>query len=893
MTRSIHHGKLCALTLGLLACSTAGAQEAATTDAPPATEQNAAATPAPAATGDTATAATTADDSSAANTDAADALPEVIVTARRVEEKLQDVPISITVFNQDQLTNRNVVSATDLANFTPSLSSNNNFGNENTSFAIRGFVQDAGTAPSVGTYFADVVAPRGPTQGTTAGDGVGPGSFFDLQNVQVLKGPQGTLFGRNTTGGAVLLVPKKPTSALEGYAEVSAGNYDMRRVQGVFNAPLSDSARFRIAVDHQTRDGYLDNISGIGPDAYNDVDYSAVRGSLVLDLTDNIENYTIASYSKSDTNGSVQKLIACNPAGANPQSQEDVGVGLGNFFGVFSCGQLDREKAQGAGFYDVEGATANPVSRITQWQTINTTTWTATDNLTVKNIASYAEFEDLQRSPLFGTNWQVSDLSPAYQGIFAGGIPSLFTGIFAAPGYKSANQSTYTEEVQLQGLAFDSRLTYQAGVYLEWSDPLGKVGNQSPQLAVCTDLAAFACSDPLGATFTALARMQDPTHAAQHIGAVNYTVGETTYRDQGVYTQATYAFTDQFKLTGGLRYTWDKQTNDAVRRTTIFPVEAAEGTEPITICTDPATTPDGCRNKLSQKSSKPTWMIDFDYTPVQDMLVYAKYARGYRAGGVFSNAPVDLRTFDPEKVDNYEVGFKTSFDRFVRGTFNVAAFYNNFTNQQLQIGFNARDNAPVSPTTGIVNAGKSRIYGAEVESVLMPVKGLTFQLSYTYLNTSIRSIDPVVTNDPNYEAQVSQIAKGSPLVLSPKNKLSIAGNYVLPLDRALGQISLGLNYIYTAKQTTSYTYQNPAILAAMGGTNYGVLDSRNLLNGNINWEQIAGTALDLSIFATNLTGEKYYQFVPGLASLQTGLEFATLGEPRMYGVRLRYSFGNI
>src|SRR3546814_19469803 len=93
---------------------------------------------------------------------------------------------SSDVCSSDLLSQRNVVSATDLANFTPSLSSNNNFGNENTTFAIRGFVQDAGTAPSVGTYFADVVAPRGPTQGTTAGDGVGPGRFFDLQNVQAL-----------------------------------------------------------------------------------------------------------------------------------------------------------------------------------------------------------------------------------------------------------------------------------------------------------------------------------------------------------------------------------------------------------------------------------------------------------------------------------------------------------------------------------------------------------------------------------------------------------------------------------------------------------------------------------------------------------------------------------
>src|ERR1700761_2574590 len=155
-------------------------------------------------------------------------LSEIIVTARRVEERLQDVPISISVFTQEQLANRNVVNAEDLAAYTPSLAANNNFGQENSSFAIRGFVQDAGTPPSVAVYFADVVALRGPTQGTQAGDGAGPGSFFDLQNVQVLKGPQGTLFGRNTTGGAVLFVPQKPTSRLEGYIEAEGGNFDER-----------------------------------------------------------------------------------------------------------------------------------------------------------------------------------------------------------------------------------------------------------------------------------------------------------------------------------------------------------------------------------------------------------------------------------------------------------------------------------------------------------------------------------------------------------------------------------------------------------------------------------------------------------------------------------------
>jgi len=154
----------------------------------------------------------------------------IIVTARRREELLQDVPISITVYTQAQLADRNIVVATDLATYTPSLSVNQRFGPEKASFGIRGFNQDISTAPSVGVYFADVVGVRS-QGGTTSGNTVGAGAFMDLQNVQVLKGPQGTLFGRNTTGGAVLLVPKKPTDRLEGFAELQAGNYDMMRAR--------------------------------------------------------------------------------------------------------------------------------------------------------------------------------------------------------------------------------------------------------------------------------------------------------------------------------------------------------------------------------------------------------------------------------------------------------------------------------------------------------------------------------------------------------------------------------------------------------------------------------------------------------------------------------------
>lgn len=812
------------------------------------------------------------------------AIDTIIVTARRTEEPLQDVPISIAVYSQEQLTNRNVTNAADLANFTPSLSANSNFGSENTSFAIRGFVQDPGTPPSVGTYFADVVAPRGPTQGTQSGDSVGPGSFFDLQNVQVIKGPQGTLFGRNTTGGAVLLVPQKPTSDFDGYAEGSYGNFDMYRAQGALNAPVGDNVRFRIAVDRQKRDGFVNNRSGIGPEDYNDVDYTAVRASLVVDISENVENYTIASYSKSETNGNVQKLIACNPTGFNPPNPA---AGLANFIGIFSCGQLAADRASGAGFYDVQAAVADPLSLVEQRQVINTTTWAASDFLTLKNIASYAEFTNRQRSPLFGTNWQASTLPLPYPFVFFRGVPAIFTGIFPIPGHDTADQSTYTEELQLQGSSEDRRFTYQAGVYFEWSDPLSTIGNQSSTLASCTDLATFNCSDPIGSAFTAAIGFPI------NVGAVNYTAGRTTYRNRGIYAQSTFGLTDQLSLTAGARYTWDEQTNQATRISYSFPVTPPFTGPAVARCTDPSTSP-SCSQTLEQKSDKPTWLIGLDHKPNDDVLLYGKYARGYRAGGVFTNAPIDHRTFEPEKVENFEVGMKTSFRGALRGTFNVAAFYNDFSDQQLQFGFDARvdpvtgASAPVSPTTAVINAGKSRIYGAEVEASIAPLDGLTFELSYTYLKAEIREITAVETADPNYQSATAEIESGSPLALSPENKYSLSGNYTLPLPSSIGRLSVGATFVHTDEQLTTYAYQSPAVLAVFG-TDLGVIGARDLLSLNMSWESIANSPIDLSLFATNVTQEEYYQFVPGVAT--SGSEFAVLGEPRMYGVRLRYRFG--
>ena len=281
-----------------------------------------------------------------------------------------------------------MVTRADLATYAPSLQTQQYFRRrQRTSFSIRGFVALPGsTSPSVGVFFADVTEPR--ANGTLGGgNGAGPGEYFDLENVQILKGPQGTLFGRNTTGGSILLVPQKPTDKFEGYAEVSGGNYGMEQIQAVVNAPVDDKVRFRFGIDHMSRDGYLHNVSGIGPSNFADIDYTSFRGSMVMDLTPNLENYTILSYSDSNTNGDMPKAFGYNPAAAGA-----VTTNLGASIGA-------EEAATGGNFWDVANSRPDATEHIRQWRAINTTTWQATDNLTVKNIASYAQLRELRMGP--------------------------------------------------------------------------------------------------------------------------------------------------------------------------------------------------------------------------------------------------------------------------------------------------------------------------------------------------------------------------------------------------------------------------------------------------------------------------------------------------------------
>jgi iron complex outermembrane receptor protein len=781
-------------------------------------------------------------------------MEEIIVTARRVEERLEAVPISISVFNQRQLTDRNIISAADLATYTPSLSVNNQFGNESTAFALRGFSQDIGTAATVGVYFADVVAPRGGLGGLQihAGDGAGPGSFFDLQNVQVLKGPQGTLFGRNTTGGAVLLVPQKPTPDFGGYFEAGGGNYSMEHLQGVVNLPVNEKIRLRAGFDQQTRDGYINNISGVGPKDFNNIDYVAGRLSLVVDVTDDIENYTVASFTRSDTNGPLEQIFAC----VVPSQ----GISGPVLFGPMACNQIARE--QGHGPYVAENDLASPGSYLRQWQVINTTTWNVSDDVTIKNIASYAQLTSTLKTDLFGDNWFLGNKVGPFPVPAAGVGKHLFFLTSDVPaGIPTADQSTVTEELQAHGDALDGKLRWQAGLYWEGSFPLGPGGSRGPSLITCTDYQTLQCYAPLGFLT---------------IGEVQQNVGEITYRDYAAYGQATYSILDNLKFTAGLRVTDDSTTGQMAKDQWKF--TAPPYTVPAHSCVFSSLDPANCLLSLHTSSRAPTWVMDLDYTPVEDLMVYFKYARGYRTGGIGPNSPPGFQTYQPEQVDTYEFGTKTSFRGDVSGFINFAAFYNDFSDQQVPAGFQSSKNqAP--PTQGIINTGASRIYGFELESAIVPYRGVTLDLSYTYLNSRLSSVKRLapLPGSP-YDEIVATAIAGYPLQFTPRNKLSFTAAYRLPVDDAVGKITLSTTYTYTGDQLTS------------SAGPFQVIPAFDLLNLNVNWEGIYGSPVDAEFFMTNATDNVYASNLTDLTSF-TGFASRIMGEPRMFGGRLRYHFG--
>jgi iron complex outermembrane receptor protein len=586
---------------------------------------------------------------------------EITVTARRREESAQTVPVSVTAFNETMIREKAILNTQDLTVVTPGLNVAPQTSRDTPSIVIRGQrrATAGAAAPSVVTYFSDVPLPN---EGSIV-------PTFDIASIQVLKGPQGTLFGRNTTGGALLLYPVAPDYELQGYGQVTIGSFDERTLEGAVNVPIADGmAALRLAGQSARREGYTANL-GVGGDL-DDRHNDAFRGSLLLDPLESLRNVLVVDYYRAKENGTglVNNGVYPNPAVASGGSARTPANAP-----FFDCGEpgcdvdfvLAEQQARGP--YIVETSIA-PRSDRTFWGIANTTTLEVA-NATIKNIFGYRRTELSSARDMDGT-----------------ALP-LFEGTTVV------NVEQFSDELQLLGTSFDNRLDWIVGAFYLKSEPTGVNGG-----------VTYAAVKP-GSTFTF---------------NENYNRAES----KAVFGQIGYAFDflEGLKFNAGFRYTWDESSGCSVAR-----LEALERVGP-----DACLNSGGRVGAETSKAPTWTLGADYQVSEDLFLYIVNRRgyrAAGYNQAGL-SPFFAGHETFEPEEVTDFEAGLKSDWlFGDVRARFNLSAYTSKYKNIQRSIfpgaNFDADDNSANDPGTLIINAAEATINGLEFDASVTPLEGFT------------------------------------------------------------------------------------------------------------------------------------------------------------------------
>ena len=810
---------------------------------------------------------------------------DIIVTAQRREERMQDVPIAISAFSQEQLRKLNVGQPQDLYGKVPSLvvGQQGQSSRDAQSYTIRGQATGFLSSPAVAVYLAEVPVPASVSLNMQGA----PGMFIDLENVQVLEGPQGTLFGRNTTGGAVLVVPRKPTNEFEGYVEGSIGSHDLRALEGALNIPIvSDVLMIRAAAAYQDRRGFTKDV--VWNKWRDDIHYYTGRVGILFKPTAGIENYLMGYYSKSSNNGAGHIL-----EGWNYNTLQTYGFcsdGVPGPVGV-PCDVYRRqaELADELGPRQTRHST-DSYSKIKNWGLINNTSLDLTGNVTLRNIVSYQKLKvdyatDQDGSPLqhydpFIRHAGLPDFP--VPGLSEFGLPLFGSYTNDQPDFKLPADyiKQFTEELQVQGTGLDKHLTYTIGGFYYDAKPAGMWGNTS--LTFCPALYVGLCGQA-----SALAGVSNKSKA--------------------LYAQATMDMgyfeprLESLRLTFGYRYTWDKVEGFSSQfRPATTPgssICASDGTVVPT-----ATAPGDCRYDAILKSSAPTWTTGLDYKPIKDLMLYAKVSRGYKAGGLNTYAVrPETQTFQPEKLTSYEVGFKSDWRLgSVPLRLNANYYYSDYQNVQRPGGdFNS-----VTQTQGAqILSATATIQGFGVEASIKPVPMIEIGGNVSYTHGKYKKFDQVVLAPQGQVACNSTVVGGS-IVPVPQGSVAdyscnpfqfvtpwivnIHGSIDLPVPETMGKMSLFVNYSHVSRQNT--TPLNPDTIDGVMVEPGASIKGFGLLNASLTWSDIGRTGVDATLFGTNLANKLYRVSNSGV--YQTiGVWSDMFGEPRMYGIKLRYRFG--
>jgi outer membrane receptor protein involved in Fe transport len=717
----------------------------------------------------------------AAQTAGANVIEELVVTAQRQEESLQDVPIAVSAFNQDALEKAKIDGGPNLVLAVPNVNfSKGNFTGYN--FQIRGIgsklVSGSGDA-ATGIHLnnAPLIA-----------NNLFETEFYDMERVEVLRGPQGTLYGRNATGGVVNLITAKPTDTFQANARAEYGNYNALKFRGMVNMPLGDQFALRVAGSYLKRDGFGENLV-TGNDA-DDRDLYGTRATLAFNPTDNFRAWLLWDHFKESDNrsrigkqyctkdtgpanigglaysavppvGQIQRGLfsqGCSPTSlyspgalGTVNSQATLG-GLFGALGGFQTGDAYAGKMQIPGIRDIE-STFDPIYKSkTDIYEFNAE-FDVSENLKLSWLTAYTYYDLFTRqdynryvpSTTFNATPNPVNAFAAVPGYSTAIYPSLFPGgvindpqngafnRFTTSDISSANTEQWSHELRLQS-SYDGPWNFNVGgiftrfqgtgdYYVMFNTGVGyyQINNL---------LAGNSPNCTSGPTCIAVDQGKDPNRSGH---AYYDSYGPYDLTSYAAFGELYYQMTDNFKWTLGLRYTVDSKDveNHGVTLGTpgSGPGAPAAGQAPI----------------LHVKFKEPTGRFGFDWKPdlgfTDDTLVYAFYSRGYKSGGlnpppsagvgVVPTSPV----FQPEFINSFEVGTKNTL---ADGTLqlNGAAFHYDYKGYQV---------SKIINRTSINENIDAKIWGAEFEGIWQPLHGLRFNAAVGYLETEIQETSSIDT----------------------------------------------------------------------------------------------------------------------------------------------------
>ncbi|WP_299422433.1 TonB-dependent receptor [Sphingomonas bacterium] len=668
------------------------------------------------------------------------------MTANRREESLQKIPAAITAITGETLARDNITSLEGVADKTPGLTFAA-FAEGQPEIAIRGVgTKEDGPAASDST----VVSIDGVYIAARSSQVF---DLFDLERVEVLRGPQGTLYGKNSIGGSINFVTLKPTKDFRMKLQLKAGNYGRMDAAGLISGPIADNLYAKIAVSYRSSDGYLRNVLVGSPfygQRWGETESVSVRGALRWVPTDRFEAM-LSVEAVRDNNGATNRepvgsqgpLHNCGCASDPVAVNIALGGGGSPYTTLASVEGYTRRNIFGANLqlnYDFGFATLNSISSYRE--------------------THYGYLEDSSGLPASSAFTDLTGASGNPNNTLLGPATNGFTFKITDAVHEQPKQ--YTQEV---------RLTSPSGGKVEW--------------IVGAFISKEENSRNEGFNFPALGR----TDRLPSISNSYQTNDSLSYAG---YAQATWRVAPGLSLTGGGRYSYERKkiSSQAVINSGLplllqaYPLSFAQ---------------DSWRNF--------SWKVIADYEIRRDLLVYASVSTGFKSGGftgTASTAAVATKPFDPEKATNYEIGAKAQFfDRRLR--FNLAAFYTDYRDLQVTRFFQ-----PAGTTFGqfiTENAGKARIKGVEVEASATPVRGLEFGGTFAYLDA--RYVE--FTGTPS--TIVTGNFNGNRLRQAPEFTASAYGGYTYEFA---DQSSLGIRGTYKYQSLSYYDADNNPITVIPG-----------------------------------------------------------------------------